>query len=224
MKLKFATALLVLILLLLPMQVFAASITLDGQFSDWTDKPQIMDLQGDEKPEGDIISSGWYPDTSDSNLYIYCKRLSGLDQNKKKPVDWNFEISFKTNSGNRTAFVYYHPESRQVEVTLIDNTGHYLWCGKGKWGEDKASGQQVEFYIPLDFLTGCIPGGYQFDMFYTSGNDRVPDRGAITISTASTFPIYSAIILAAFVILGLVIGKTDYFEIKNRQTWLGKGL
>lgn len=204
MKLKLSIGILLLLLILLPGHAFAASgITLDGQFSDWTDKPGLQDTRSNVPAQQDMVSVKWLPDSSDENFYMYCERLDGMNENKNNPnaVDWDFEVNFSSDQGTRTAFVSYHPESRFVDVSLKDARGDSLWSSKGKWGDDKYSARRVEFSIPLSFLASSPSSGYQFDMSFNSSYDRVPDTGSITISTASTFPYFSAVLMLLWVLL-----------------------
>lgn len=175
----------------------------DGSFSDWVGMPEIVDNTGDESPQLDIVSTKWFPDTISSNLYLYCERLDGLEgrHNNSKAVDWNFKVNFDAGGNKSTAFVDYHPESRQVAVRLVDGNGELIWRGKGKWGEDKYSANRVEFYVPLSYIVGSIQTGYQFDMNISSASDRALDTGSITVSTASTFPWMTAVMLMLWIVL-----------------------
>jgi exosortase family protein XrtG len=198
-----ATIIVILIMVSVPVQAFAESITTDGEFGDWTGKPGMQDRQGDGLPSADIIQAKWFPDSSASKLYLYCERLDGMNGDKKNPraVDWNFQVGFSGDCGKNIAFVSYHPESRQVEVKLVDAFNRYLWSAKGKWGDDKYTANKVEFYIPLEFLAGSPASGYQFDMSFLSIPDRMPDCGFIKISTASTFPWTTTVLLFFWILI-----------------------
>ena len=184
-------------------------IELDGNFVDWESMPDIMDNAGDESPQSDIVSIKWFPDTVSSNLYLYCERLDGLvdKKNNSKAVDWNFQVNFIAGGNQSIAFVDYHPESKQVTVKLKDEDNKLIWSGKGKWGEDKYTANRVEFYVPLSYITGNIQTGYQFDMSFSSESDRAPDSGFITVSTASTFPWLTAVLLVLWSVLIIFFHK-----------------
>lgn len=69
--------------------VFAAGINLNGDFSDWYDKPELYDEEGDEQPFKDLIRVKWFPDPSSSNLYLYCERVAGEDKKDNKGQDYD---------------------------------------------------------------------------------------------------------------------------------------
>jgi len=66
---------------------YAQGITLDGQFNDWSDKPELTDPQGDEEPPEDILSVKWFPDAESGNLYFYVERLQLGDKKNDKDKD-----------------------------------------------------------------------------------------------------------------------------------------
>lgn len=169
-------------------------ITLDGAFADWTDKPYLSDRTRDESAENDLVTVRWYPDRTNGNLYLYAERLGA-----NKHQDWTFTVSLRGDKGSITLVVDYKVTSGQVNVRAYDLSFRQLWAAKGKWGDEKESGKRVEFYVPLTYLTDTTVGGYEIKMAVYSGIDRVPDHGFILISTASTFPLITAAILAILV-------------------------
>ena len=88
-RLKYLFCMLAIIAVLFnPLQVFAAVISLDGSFNDWSDMPQLYDPSGDETDSYDIIMVKWYPDLSSSNLYLYVERTGTKDKsNNSKDND-----------------------------------------------------------------------------------------------------------------------------------------
>lgn len=186
-----------------PSIALASEISLNGNFDDWSGKPQLNDAPGDEAAFNDFSQVKWFPDNSEGKLFLYCERLAGSEKKGNKD-DWNVTVNFTTEMGNRRAYVLYHPSSRIVSVTLLDADGHFIWSAEGKWGEDKGSAKRIEFYVPLSYLVNSMKSGYQFNMLFTSGNDRVPDNGAVTVSSVSTFPWQSSIVLAGFASAGLL--------------------
>lgn len=192
-------------------KALADNITLDGEFDDWNDKPYIEDHSEDEDIEKDIVMVRWFSDFNDMNLYLYCERLAGYNENdingnRKNPHAEDWELKVKVNvrgdGGRRRADVSYHPESRRVRINLFDGSGNYLWSAHGKWGDDKYTGERIEFFIPLYYLVESAPGGYEFDIIFVSSSDRTPDSGAVTVSTISSFPKYTAVILVLLVLGG----------------------
>ncbi|MDP4092063.1 MAG: hypothetical protein Q8920_01730 [Bacillota bacterium] len=221
----------VICILYVPIPVMAASgITLDGNFSDWADKPSLSDPKGDESSFMDMVNMKWYPDSSAGNLYLYCERQQGSGNNTKgnskekdlkyddlykdiignfnsnsyKYTYWLFSANFKTDSGNRTAYVFYHPYTRWVIVLLLNEKGQYLWSTGGLWGDDENTANRVGFYIPLSQLASSTKSGYQVELYYQSGRDRAPDSGYITISTISTFPVFTASVSVLIVLSGFI--------------------
>jgi hypothetical protein len=216
MKLK-KTAVIILIFLfcLAPQIAYASGIETDGAFEDWADKPGQADSSAGAIPTEDIVMFKWYPDTNSGNLYLYLEREWGFtDYDPKNPqaVDWDFTMSIDCDDGVKTAYVHYHPESTQVDVVLRDENDSFLWRGKGKWGEGKDSARRLEFFLPVSYLAGGLPGGYQFDIRIESGDDKTPDTGSITISTISTYPVLSAVILALAAAAGFL-----YFSRRKGQ-------
>lgn len=186
-------------------QGIASGIDLEGQFVDWQDKPYLVDNIKDPAGYQDIVKVGWFPDPKSESLYLYSERRSGSNEDGKgrKFEDWDFDVFLQGENGLVNAKVHYHPPSRQVDVRLMDEKGKYLWSVKGKWGEDKDAGQKVEFYIPLNFMVSSTSAGYTFDLYFESGQNRIPGEGTVKISTVSTFPYQSSIVLFLVALLGM---------------------
>lgn len=194
----------------------ASGITLDGSFNDWTDKPTLDDKHGDEIPSQDLICVKWYPDISNGSLYFYAERLSGVDENKSNQYeDWELNVFLSGDKDQRKATIDFHPPSQFVQVTLYDSKGKYLWSEKGKWGDGKDPGTRIEFEIPLGYIVSSITSGYQVSSYFTSGSDRAPDEGIISISTISTFPLQTMFGVGIVCLVLFVIFRKRMLRMKR---------
>ncbi|MCX7922675.1 MAG: hypothetical protein N3B21_11800 [Clostridia bacterium] len=192
-----------------PMAASAAKdINLDGDFTDWQDKPNLS-RSGNNNIDS-VVEVRWHPDISSGSLYLYCEReVEPDDQRGKKFEDWDFEGYLSSELGERRVRVSYHPPSRFVDVDLLDEAGALIWSAKGKWGDNKYVEQALEFEIPLQKLVSSTSAGYQIDLHFGEGQDRFPADGGITIATISTFPIYTIVgtILVCMLAYSMVLYK-----------------
>jgi hypothetical protein len=118
------------------------------------------------------------------------------------------------------ADVSYKRVNQNVNVTLYDSNRTRVWSGSGRWGETRTPGRRVEFKIPLTYIVSNIVSGYQIDMYFRSGKDRVPDSDVIRISSVSTYPVYTIIGLLLFLAIAACFykyknDKSYYFNMKN---------
>jgi hypothetical protein len=177
----------------------------------------------DKKNENGEDEDGWYDEEYENGGVVYddiYEYVFGNVLNGNRRFNYwllTAEFSSDLGIGIRRAFICYHPPSRKVHVKLYDENMNYLWSANGRWGEDKNSARRIEFYVPFDQLVGSVESGYQLSLSYTCGTDRLPDNGDIIISTISTFPVGTSVVLALLVIAGLI-----WVMMKKRQ--LAKGV
>lgn len=195
--------LIIVLILLNSTYIYADNtIILDGDYTDWNDKPYYNDPLGNTSPLWHISTVRWYPDNNNKRLYLYCKR-----QEETIKV-WTFTIHFITDNGPKISEIVYNSISGELTVTLYDGIqGTYLWGMSGMW---TSNDKELEFYIPIDYLATSIESGYKIDMHFENYFDKVPDDGEISISTVSTFPLYTNIFMIAIVITLLIIEKRKY--------------
>lgn len=164
--------------------------------------------EGKSKSKDDDRFDENYDEKTVSDNEIYEDIRKNFFNNRCRFKYWVVNLSFKGAGRGENAWVFYHPPSRKVFVMLFDKKGSFLWSAGGKWGDDRNTARRIEFYIPLSYIAGSTAGGYQVDMRISSGNDRVPGAGYITISTISTLtPALTAALLllpAGGLVLGLV--------------------
>lgn len=150
------------------------------------DKGKNQDEDQDEEDfeEGSVNLNDLFNDVND----IIDDIIKGVFNNNRRFRYWFLSADFSSELGNRKAYILYHPPSRRVFVLLFDISNLYIWSANGKWGENKKTARRIEFYVPLSALVSSTTGGYQVDLSFASGGDRIPDSGTIKISTISTFP------------------------------------
>lgn len=188
---------LILILIFSYFPVSAASgITLDGNYSDWSDKPYLNDTVGDEYSYNDIVTVRWYPDNTAKRLYFYLERKASNYSN------WSSTVYLKGENGVYSADIYYSYNNGNVNVYLYDSSNRLVWSVKGKWGDVKSPGTRLEFYLPLSYLVSSTTAGYQIAVYFSSSYDDAPDLGDITISSVSTGPV---VMVSGVVALNIII-------------------
>jgi len=154
---------------------------------------------------------GIYDENFDENEHgdndIYNDVRNNYLNNNMRFAYWVFYVNFLSELGKRQARVFYHPPSRRVVVLLFGAQNELLWSAHGKWGDKKNIARRVEFYVPVSYLAVSIQSGFSVDLFYLSGRDRAPDSGFITISTISTFPYATVMVLSILTITGAYFAK-----------------
>ncbi|WP_427340120.1 hypothetical protein [Caloranaerobacter sp. DY30410] len=183
---------------------YSETITLDGYFNDWKDKPILNDTIRDELPRYDIVKMKWYVDTSKDRLYLFVKRK--YSKNK-----WTFRIYFSSDIGIRILKVSYNPKNRFVNVKLYNEKNFYIWQAKGKWGDSKKQGKRLEFYVPLKYLVGSTTSGYEVKLKIKSRFDNIPNKGMIVISTVNTYTSFILLIIVIFILTKI----TTFFNKEN---------
>jgi hypothetical protein len=177
-------------------------IVLNGSFSDWEDKPALLDEVGDESSGRDIEEVKWYPDNTKGYLYFYARRSNSGN------MDWNYSVYLAGDLGERRADINYKRSNTTITVNLYNAYNTRLWYTSGRWGDFKNPGTKTEFYIPLSQLVSTPEAGYELAATFQSRNDIIPDDGAITISSVSTGPIIIVLgVVLANVLLAVYIRK-----------------
>lgn len=163
---------------------FGESIVLNGSFGDWAGKPSLSDPQGDEAPALDIGEVRWYPDNDAENLYLYVSNTMDAATGVV-PRTWKIKFHIQAEGRRFTAQATVNRINRMVSISLLNGSGRQIWAGKGKWTD--AWGKRVECGIPLSRILTSTEGGYEIELHISSGEDSVPDEGAIIISSISTY-------------------------------------
>ncbi|MBC7765570.1 MAG: hypothetical protein H7Y41_03710 [Hyphomonadaceae bacterium] len=173
----------------------AKSIVLDGKFGDWGGMPALKDTMNDEKNDLDIQFIKWFPDNNTKTLFLNCER------NQSAP-DWQFEVQFKSDLGDRKAIVNNDSATGLTTVKLYDSSGSVVYSTSGNWQDSGKDPKQVEFSLPYEYLVGNMQWGYEMKMRFQSGTDYCPDSGFVTVSTISTYP-YPFLVIALLLVLFL---------------------
>lgn len=192
---KLVLSLWILFVLCNSLTTYASSgISLDGYFSDWSDKASLQGAISD----GTILSK-WYADENSKNFYFYIQRVSRKSIFINNGNQLAFDMFIKSDSGDNRARITYLQDTKMVNLNLYDSLGTLKYSAKGKWGVDNDYTSELEFKIPFEILIGRLTSGYKLDCYFISANDRFPSVGYITMSTAGTNPYFFAITAFVFV-------------------------
>lgn len=193
----------IIFIMLFPSVAWAETgIVLNGTFTDWSDKPYLSDPNSDESAIRDIVAVKWYPNNTEGNLYFYTERLGSGGK-----TDWSYTVYLSGDLGAKKADIYYKYSNGTVNVSLYDSSNSRIWSASGRWADMKNPGTKVEFYIPLSYLVSTTTGGYEISAYFRSGNDYVPNEGAITISSVSTAPVFIVTAVISLNVIFVVIRR-----------------
>ena len=173
----------------------------------------------DEKNKSSDMEYGIFDENFDENNFsgseIYNDIRNNYINGNMRFAYWVFTLDFSSELGKRRAYVFYHPASRMVAVLLLNEWKELIWSAYGKWGDKKNIARRAEFYVPVSYLAVSIQSGFNIDLFYLSGRDRAPDSGYITISTISTFPYATVMVLSTLTIAGAYFIKRKTAKVKG---------
>lgn len=180
---------------------FDVPIQLDGDFTDWIDKP-FYDSR-DHNPESleDVKQLKWHLNTDEDMLYIMAY-FAEAPQNGKV----NFSTQLRTDFGNFNAKTDGDVESGTVMVT-VNNKGE-TWSTGGSWLKLENDGSLlIEYGIPVkEFIEG-MDWGYLIKFRLNGGFGDAPKNSWIELSTISTYPYIGLALCILTVFVGLFIFK-----------------
>lgn len=203
MKVIKAALLILLVLVVLPPKVgHAASIRLDGDFTDWVDKP-LYDSQDNDKDKVDGFKQlKWHLSKEDDKLYIMAA-IKKPNKNSKGKITTVIETDFGTfqavtdydmkEVSSVTSSVYGKPpnagSASRVSVMTSVNTKGQSWKDGGDWGSMMPDGSvYIEYGVPVRQMTEGMKWGYLIKFRLLNASGDAPKNSWITVSTASTFP------------------------------------
>jgi hypothetical protein len=208
------TVLNILIILLMGFMLFraapvvlgAGTISLDGNFDDWSGQSCISDPTGDANgPETDIAQFCFATNAGVSNAYFMLQRLSagsgGKPLNMTLYFDTNNDGSFETQADiNYKA----NKDSGSVSVT---------WPGggdSGNWGlGTNSGGDKAEWYVPFSAM-GIAPGqAIQMYLVSWQGNNVSDSSDVVQWSPANA--------LGYVLIAILLVGGSIWFTLVHRK-------
>jgi len=207
-------------LLAMPTLVAAATLVVDGQFSDWAGQPHIDDPPGDgQTPNTDAIALYWGTNPGESYIYWMMQRAA--------PPNPNVRIYFfvyvdADNNGSqdpndRLVRVEYDPQSSssQVVVTVFSGAGQQISQSSGDWGESIQEGSsRCEWRV--SFADLGIDAHQTISMYAGAGQnanpnnmDRVPNDGSITWTPIPIlgYPWLIGIVVVAIGVIWYVRGR-----------------
>lgn len=219
-----------IISLIIGIPALASEITLDGNFSDWSDKAGITDANGDSKtnPDEDLKAMKYYSDGE--NLYLYFERYSA-----NNPF-WDIQVIFFNGTGTESS--HYTPwdnpkdnfawksimattatinvsksGSGSTPLTITTNFG-------GNFKSASSDGKQIELSIPLAAV-GLVGKEIEFaaksdPSAYSPNIDWIPENGPIYIADGPIFGNFSnLLIILAFVFVGFIALKNNDKKVAN---------
>lgn len=195
-------------LILLTSQTFASSIILDGDFSDWFDKPYFDPKDNNPDDISGLKQIYWFYDNTDNNLYFRVH----IDKSKKKD---KIQTIFKSDFGDFNAITNYDTSDNIVTVTLEGNKNKELWTSSTKSCllDENDNSINIEFMIPINYLVKDMQMGYLINFRFIGGFGDAPKNSWFTISTISTYP-YLGIAACVIVIASLTFTK----KISRKKT------
>lgn len=176
-------------------------IQLDGDFSDWVDKPFYDSKDNDSSSLENIKQLKWHLNTDEDMLYILA-HFANTPNNGKV----SFTTQIRRDSDNYNIDVNAEVETGTVMVS--GNNKGEKWNIGGNWLKLENDGSLIiEYGIPINELIDGIQWGYFIKFRLNGAFGDAPKNSWIDISTISTYPFIglALCILAAFV--GLIIYK-----------------
>lgn len=203
MKAVMAALLILVALAVFPPETgYAESIRLDGDFTDWVDKPAYAS----EENEGDRVDGfrqmKWYLSREDDRLYIMTT-LKNPQNGVKGSIITEMETDFGTFQAvtdyaaeevSTVAASVYAPGSgtvagNRVSVLTTVGSGAQDWKEGGYWGSVLPDGSiHIEYAVPVNQMTGGMEWGYMIKFRLLNSTEGIPESSWITVSSASTFP------------------------------------
>lgn len=204
----------------------AGDIRLDGDFTDWENKPFVSDPKHDIKTTWfDFLNVGYFAD--DQYLYLYVNRLSA-----KKSEPWHFHVVI-LNAEEGEMHVHYpfgsdNPISApQFGITSynIKNKSHTGTIVNVSFDGEEIeetfsaanNGKKIEFRVPLskvglEGLNKEIEFMLKSDVDEKTGKiDWVPDGRKIIVTTGPTFWQISTVLLFA------AVSVVAYKKLRRRE-------
>jgi hypothetical protein len=202
-RLREALVLVLFLIVITTKSSLAANIVIDGQFADWTGKPNITDPAGDVTPiTADLTALYWATNPGDPTVYFMVQRnypgASGSQTGYYRVyVDTNCNGNY-SEARDRIIYVTYDPTASQGLTTVKIYAGNapsetsQLATHSGNWGDHLGSaptgGTRTEFGVSyadlgigsnqqLCFWVGSFPPN---DFGDDTPIDRIPGSGIIT--------------------------------------------
>lgn len=219
MKATIMTLLIIVMLTVLPPDiVYAASIRLDGDFTDWLDKP-FYDSEDNNEVESDGFKQlKWHLSQEEDKLYIMVAIKKPKRNGKGKittvletdfgkfqaVTDYEVEdirsVSSEVYEGDFygesvSSSVYgmanlYSSSVRSVNVLTTVNNKNQNWREGGNWGSIMPDGSiYIEYGIPVKQMIEGMDWGYLIKFRLLNASGDAPKNSWITVSSAGTFPI-----------------------------------
>jgi len=220
---RWSLAIAILLALVSPAVVSAATLVIDGQFDDWVGQSHITDPVGDG-PTGnsDLTAFYWGTNPGESATYFMFERVSANGATYFGiQIDTNNDGDFD-DADDRLVLVRYQPFQRRSLVTVWVLTGQLspISSYSGDWGESRQEGgSRAE--VSVSFQNLGIDAHQTINMVAHAGQaaslpqtDRAPDTGTITWSP---IPALGWFWLAAVAVV--VIGIAWY--TRGRFKWRG---
>jgi hypothetical protein len=206
----------------------AANIVIDGQFGDWTGKPNLTDPAGDVTPaRADLTDFYWAMNPGDPTVHFMVQRVYPGTQGNVKGyyrifVDTGCNGNYM-NGNDRAIYVTYDPSQSQglttVDIFMGNKAGQAppLATYSGNWGDSLSSpttgGTRTE--IGVSFADLNISSNQQicfwlgsYDNYASSSYiDRIPGSGDIT---------WTPIPALDYPLLAVVVGGVIAFVWKRK--------
>lgn len=191
-----------ILLLIFSTNAYGSDIVLDGDFSDWADKPFYDPKDHDPEEISGFRSIYWFLDNNDNNLYFYIV----LDKPKN---NGKMQSQFVTDLGKFDGDTFYDISNNTVDVVLKSKKPKKSWeDSSGRCAILNNGSVGMEFYIPISFLVEDMQSGYLINFRFIGGAGDAPRNSWLTISTISTYPyIGIAVCIILSIILPLIIKK-----------------
>lgn len=228
-KIGMLSLILIILFCIAPKNTYAATInsgiTLDGSFSDWAGKPDVIDIKNDIKsPQNDFIDVKYI--TDDEYLYLYAERLAASKNNP-----WHFEVIIPNGITGQNEEVNLFNNGKASFLPVFDVTVSFqknlnlVTIGySGQTLEttlsSSANGKAIEFRIPLSKV-GLSGPNHEIQFALKSDPDKnnnidyLPDAYPITLTTGPTGGIYTSVIF--FVGVAVMIIKFNKKQKKSNM-------
>ncbi|PKM56708.1 MAG: hypothetical protein CVU98_09855 [Firmicutes bacterium HGW-Firmicutes-3] len=168
--------------------------TAEGILIDWSDKPYLIDKEGDGSKIDDLVKVSWYPDVVADKLYFRLTRSSLNSANRS----WKAYIDINSEGNFFYIDIRSNPNSGKADIAIYNEAWVLLWKTTGYWCDSYNS----ELYIPMSYIANVSEAGYGFEIYVRTDSDKAPDVGPIIISTISTYPTITLFIVFIIVIAG----------------------
>lgn len=183
-----ATLTIIILLLLSPHgNAQAASINLDGVFTDWEDVPEYTG-----RMPSSIDSLKFVVSDDNTELYVMYDINSS---NKKGSISTEFTINNqKYRATTKFQALTNNLQNNVVSVNTV--SGNFEETVNSGFAT-KSKELRIEYRIPFNSMVDGSTWGYEMNIKFYTNFGNVPSSGTIVISTASTLPFLGVAICAA---------------------------